>query len=486
MDFLTASDAWFARLWFERGLAGLYAIAFLSALNQFPALLGERGLLPVPEFLRHRRFRHAPSLFHWHYSDRLMKAVAMAGIALSVAMAAGAFANMPLGVAMIAWLVMWFLYQSIVNVGQTFYSFGWESMILEAGFFAAFLGPPWMEPSIFPVLILRWMLFRTELGAGLIKLRAGGCWLDRTALDHHHETQPMPNPLSRTVHHLPRWMLHGGVLFSHFVQVVVPFGLFLPQPVAGCAALLMIFHQLLLIIAGNYAWLNWLTIVLAFIALPGNWLAPMSPAAPAGLTPRPLYWDVTLIALAVWTLWLSIAPARNLCSKRQRMNYCWNRWHLVNAYGAFGTVTKERYEVVVEGTHAEDPLDSRQEWRTYEFKGKPTRLSRIPGVFAPYHLRLDWLMWFLPFSVIVTPRGLLRRGEEPWFAAFVEKLLESDPAVTKLLKENPFPDQPPLYVRARFFLYQFTTRNEKKESGDVWKRTYVGDYLKPTRLHTRS
>ncbi len=481
MDFQILSSGWYARLFFERGLALVYLIAYLSAFNQFPALLGERGLLPVPDFLVNRSFRESPSVFHWHYSDRLFRGVAWAGITLSLAMLTGLVSSAPLGVSTAVWLVLWFLYLSIVNVGQTFYSFGWESMLLEAGFFAAFLGPSWMAVPVIPIWILRWMLFRTELGAGLIKLRAGGCWLDLTALEYHHETQPMPNPLSRTAHHLPRWMLHGGVLFSHFVQVVVPFGLFLPQPVAGLAAALIVFHQVLLILFGNYSWLNALTIVLAFTAFPEGWLAALTPAAPpAELAPRPLVWEAVLFGLGVWTVCLSAAPARNLCSKRQMMNYSWNNWHLVNAYGAFGSVTKQRYEIIIEGTRSES-LES-ADWQPYEFKAKPGRLSRIPPVIAPYHLRLGWLMWFLPFSVLVTPEGIYPRGYQPWFIRFMEKLLNGDGATLRLLKENPFPGEPPRYVRARYFLYEFTTKAERSESGNVWKRKYLGPYLPPMSL----
>jgi hypothetical protein len=262
--------------------------------------------------------------------------------------------------------------------------------------------------------------------------------------------------------------------------------LFLPQPIAGGAAVLIILHQLILIIAGNYAWLNWVTVVLAFVALPGSWLAPLLPISiPAELTPRPLTWDVALIGLAAWTVFLSIAPSKNLCSRHQFMNYCWNRWHLVNAYGAFGTVTKKRYEIVVEGTTAEDANDSSAEWRAYEFKGKPGRLDRVPPVVAPYHLRLDWLMWFLPFAVTVTSRGIIVQREEIWFLRFIEKLLEGDRATLALLKYNPFPDGPPRFVRARYFLYRFTNREERRERGETWKRTYVDDYLPPTRLHER-
>jgi hypothetical protein len=483
MEFLSATDAWFARLFFERGLALLYLIAFSSARNQFPALLGENGLLPVPDFLKGRSFRQLPSLFHWHYSDRLFHAVAWIGIAGSTAILFGLLSAAPLGISMAVWLILWFLYLSIVDVGQTFYSFGWESMILEAGFFAAFLAPAGMVPSIIPIFILRWMLFRVELGAGLIKLRAGGVWLDRTALDYHHETQPMPNPLSRLAHHFPRGALHGGVVFSHAVQVVAPFGLFLPQPIAGAAAALIISHQLLLIVFGNYAWLNALTIVLAFMALPGDWLAAVLPiAAPDVLAPRPILWDGLLIAFAGWILFLSIEPAKNLCSKHQLMNSSFNAWHLVNAYGAFGSVNKIRYEIIIEGTLANDPAADDSNWRTYEFKGKPGGLSRIPAVIAPYHLRLDWLMWFLPFSVQVTPSGIYKSGYEPWFIRFIKKLLLGDRATLRLLKRTPFTEQPPRFIRARYFRYAFTTRAERRESGTIWKRTFIDNYLPPVRL----
>jgi len=482
MEFLSAGDYALGRLLFERSLAALYLVAFVSALNQFPALLGANGLLPVPDFLaRGTSFWARPTLFHWGYTDCRFRVVAWAGILLSAAVLLGALAPAPLGAGLATWLALWFLYLSIVNVGQRFYSFGWESMLVEAGFFAAFLSPEWMEPSWIPVVLLRWMLFRVEVGAGLIKLRAGGPWLDLTALEYHHETQPMPNPLSRPVHRLPRPILRFGVLFSHFVQVAAPFGLFLPQPVAGIAAGLIILHQLLLIVAGNYAWLNWLTIVLALVALPDAWLSGLPGlASPEGLAPRPPAWDVVHAALLGFAVWLSVKPALNLLSKRQLMNCCFNAWHLVNAYGAFGSVTTERYEIVVEGAASERPCEA--DWRPYEFKGKPGDPRRVPPQVAPYHLRLDWLMWFLPLAAVVTSRGVALPGYEGWFLRFAEKLLEDDRATLRLLRKNPFPDDPPRRLRARFFLYRFSTGAEKRETGNVWTRRLVGEYLPPVSL----
>lgn len=476
-DLLSAPDSWFGRVLFERGLAALYFTAFLVVRNQFPALLGERGLLPVPEFLKGKTFSDLPSIFHWHYSDRFLKAVSWFGMIVSLAILGGVLSKAPIGVPVLIWLLLAFLYLSIVNVGQRFYSFGWETMLVEAGFFAAFLDPQWMEPSLLPILMLRWMVFRVELGAGLIKIRAGGTWKDRTALYYHHETQPMPNPLSRFAHRLPKFALRGGVTFSHFVQIVVPFGLILPQPVAGIAGALIVFHQLLLIVFGNYSWLNWLTVVLAFSAFPDSWFAWIGVSLPETLAARPLAWDIVVIAILLLTAVLSVPVVKNLCSRRQLMNSSFNKWRIVNTYGAFGSVTTERYEIVIEGT-AENRKAPEEEWLPYEFKGKPGDPKRIPPQVAPYHLRLDWLMWFLPLRVPVTATGIGVRGYEPWFLEFVKKLLEGDEATVRLLKHNPFPGNPPKYIRARFFRYTFAPIG----SGNMWERKWIDDYMQPVDL----
>ena len=350
------------------------------------------------------------------------------------------------------------LYLSIANVGQTFYSFGWESMLLEAGFFAAFLGPRMLAPSPIVILIFRWMLFRVEFGAGLIKLRHDRCWRDLTCLYYHYETQPLPNPLSRLFHRLPKPFHRFSVAYSHFVQLVAPWGLFAPQPFAAIAAALLISQQLLLIISGNYAWLNWLTVVLGFAGLY---------CAPVAVLPRPLWFEIVLYALAAVTVALSIRPAINLFSRNQLMNYSWNSIHLVNAYGAFGSITKERYEVVLEGS--EDGVA----WKEYEFKAKPGDPRRCPPQVAPYHLRLDWLMWFLPFSVRVLGERVLVPGYEVWFIRFVQKLLMNDAQTLALIRFNPFAERPPRFIRAGYYLYRFSGRGE----GGWWQRRRVGEYL---------
>jgi hypothetical protein len=463
-------ESWFgnadyelARQVLQRGTAALYLVAFLSTLNQFPALLGERGLLPVRDFLRTTYARRQPTLFRWRYNDRLLRTVCVLGMVIAATLVVGLPQLAPPWVPLVAFLLLFVLYLSIVTVGQTFYSFGWESLILEAGFLVAFLGSNEVAPPIVTIILIRWLVFRLEFGAGMIKMRGDRSWRDLTALYYHHETQPMPNPLSRYAHLLPKWMHRGEVLGNHFAQLVVPWFLFAPQPVSTVAAAIIILTQLWLILTGNFAWLNWITVVLAFAGVG-------IPVLAFDYDPTPLWWIIVVLAMAALVLVLSWWPLKNLFSRHQLMNASFNRFHIVNAYGAFGSVTKERYEIIVEGTAALEPAEA--DWIAYEFKGKPGDPRRIPGQFAPYHLRLDWLMWFLA----------LGSPGDRWFPVLALRLLEADGRTLRLLGGDPFGGEQPQWVRARVFHYRFATRAERRSSGLWWIRTEAGEYLRAVRL----
>ncbi|MFF8605615.1 lipase maturation factor family protein [Streptomyces sp. NPDC015346] len=469
MEWFTAPDYWLSRILFQRGLAGLYLVAFLAAALQFRALIGARGMLPVPEYLRRVEPRRTPTLFHWHYSDRFFALVAWSGAALALALVAGAGDAVPLAVSMLMWAVLWALYLSIVNVGQTWYSFGWESLLLEAGFLAILLGNEDTAPPVLVLWLLRWLLFRVEFGAGLIKMRGDPCWRDLTCLYYHHETQPMPGPLSWFFHHLPKPLHRVEVAANHFVQLVVPVLLFTPQPVATVAACLMVATQLWLVLSGNFAWLNWLTIVIALSVIDGSLLVGDHPQPDP-----PLWYVVVVTAATALILVLSYHPARNLLSRRQAMNRSYDAFHLVNTYGAFGSIGRVRDEIVIEGTDDPAPHPGTV-WREYGFKGKPGDPRRLPRQYAPYHLRLDWLMWFAALSPAYA---------RDWFGPFVERLLEGDRDTLRLLRHNPFPDAPPTHVRARLYRYRFTTWRELRETGAWWHRTLVREYMPPARLRT--
>jgi len=457
---------WYSRFLFERGLAIIYLIAFIAVVNQFIPLLGERGLLPVSRFIEAVPFRVSPSLFYLGAGDGVFRAAGWLGIALSLVALVGLVHHKSGIAAGIVWALLWLLYLSFVNVGQTFYGFGWESLLLEAGFFTIFAGAGHIAPAALLNWIYRWTLFRLMFGAGLIKVRGDACWLNLTCLDYFYETQPIPNALSWYFHWLPRSVLHGGVVFNHVAELVVPFGYFLPQPFAGIAGLITIVFQLTLIIGGNLSWLNWLTIVLAFTTLDNRFLSwlPVSvpPLAPMAATQR-----FTTYALAVVIAALSIAPTVNMLSPNQVMNTSFNSIHLVNTYGAFGSVTKERDEIAVEGTDAAT-IDEHTRWQEYQFKGKPGDPSRRPAQIAPYHLRLDWLMWFAAMG---------NADNEPWFSQFIVKLLQGQQDVVGLLASNPFPDHPPRWIRARLYRYTFTTPAERKATGRWWNREFVSEYF---------
>jgi hypothetical protein len=477
VHWFTAQDDWLGRLAFQRGLAVIYLVAFLAAARQFRGLLGTRGLTPIPRYTARVSFRQAPSLFQLHYSDRFFATVCWGGVLLSAALAAGLADLVPLWASMLLWALPWALQVSVLNVGQTWYGFGWESMLAEAGFLAIFLGNRTTAPPILVLYLLRWLIFRLEFGAGLIKMRGDRCWRDLTCLRYHHETQPMPGPLSWFFHHLPDPLHRAETLANHFAQLVVPFALFAPQPVASVAAAIVIVTQLWLVASGNFAWLNWLTIVLAVsvisdhaarAVLPGL-TAPHLPAAPG-------WYEGLVLAVTALVVVLSYQPARNLVSRHQLMNSSFDPLHLVNTYGAFGSVTRRRHEIVIEGTSDPGPGGLAQ-WREYQFKGKPGNPGRRPRQYAPYHLRLDWLMWFAALSP---------RYAEPWLPRLLQALLRGDPDVLALLRSNPFPDEPPRYVRAQLYWYRYSSWAERRATGAWWQRTSRRQYVPPVALRTEN
>ena len=473
---IAAGDYWLARAVVQHLLAGIYLVAFVNVVNQFRPLLGERGLTPVPRFLAATSFRQSPSLFHLHYSDRFLAVLAWAGVVVSAAALAGVVDVLPLWAYMVAWAVLWVLYLSIVNVGQVWYAFGWESLLLEAGFLAIFLGPAATAPPAPVMWLLCWLVFRVEFGAGLIKMRGDPCWRDLTALYYHHETQPMPGPRSRGFHHLPRALHRFEVLANHFTQLVVPFALFLPQPIASVAGLIIVVTQAWLMVSGNFAWLNLVTITLAFAAMDNSALHWVIPVTPPPLAPSPAWHQALVIALTAGMIVLSYWPVRNMLGRRQVMNRSFNKFHLGNTYGAFGSITRTRHEVVLEGTADPDPVDESQ-WREYEFKGKPGDPMRRPPQVAPYHLRLDWLMWFCAISP-----GYGRS----WLPALVKAMLRNDQHILRLLRHNPFPDEPPHYVRARLLRYRYSDREEYRRTGAWWVRAPVSDFIPPVSLENLS
>jgi hypothetical protein len=480
---------WLTRFLILRLLGAIYAVAFLAAINQIIPLIGEDGLLPVGPFLQRitdalgskgAGFTRLPSLFWFDHSDTALLTAAWIGFALSCVVVAG-FANAPL------LTILWFLYMSFINVGQEWYGYGWEIQLLETGFLAIFLCPlldmrpfPKHEPPAPIIGLFRWLIFRIMLGSALIKLRGDDVWRKGTALYYHFETQPLPGPLSRWFHFLPRIVLKCGVWYNFLAELIAPWFVFWPRIARHIAGALIIGLQLILLLSGNLSFLNWLTIVPALACFDDGCWSRLLPralvrraadanaraadanarAADASARPdasggpdasgranpsRPMLvtaWTVTVIIAL-----LSIQPVLNLLSPHQIMNTSFDPLNLVNTYGAFGSVGRERFNVVFEGTMDSVP-DDKANWKAYRYKGLPVDLDKRPPQIAPYQLRLDWAMWFAAMS---TP------DEYPWTLTLITKLLHNDPGAIGLFAPNgnPFPDKPPRYIRAVLYRYSF-------------------------------
>jgi hypothetical protein len=484
---------WLTRFWFQRSLGLIYLLGFLIALNQFRALCGEHGIMPARLFLKRVGFWDAPSLFWIDHSDTAFLIAASIGLVLAVVALSGLSDAFGYLTSVAVWSALWVLYLSFVNIGQTFYGFGWESLLLETGFLAIFLGPTRIAPPVLVIWLLRWVLFRLMFGAGLIKIRGDDCWRDLSCMQYHYETQPMPNPLSWFFHQQPVWAHRFGVLFTHFVELIVPFGYFGPRLLRHGAGLITIVFQLLLILSGNLSWLNYITVVLAISCLDDSLLPGVSerlygiagsmqaslsgavsggagvPALTGGMPGVAVYGLTGMVAL------LSVKPAINLLSRSQVMNTSFDSLHLVNTYGAFGSITRIRYEVILQGTD-DTEITASTTWKEYLFKGKPSEVDRMPPVVSPYHLRLDWQMWFAAMSPY---------WDHPWILSLIGRLLEGNRPVQSLLRSNPFPDHPPRFIRAELYEYHFPKKLRRNTAGKIiwWERKRVATYLPPLSLN---
>ena len=464
-----------------RLLGLVYLMAFATLVNQGPALIGRHGLLPVGDFLddavaelgsRAAGFRALPSVFWLADGDPALLVAGWTGVGLAALLLAG-YGN-ALTLAVLAALQV-----SISNVGQTFYAFGWEIQLVETGFLCIFLVPladgrplARRPPPLAAIWLLRWLAVRIMWGAGLIKLRGDPCWRDLTCLDFHFETQPIPNPLSPWFHALHPAVHKAGVLFNYLAELVAPFFAFGPRRARYAAGAVMAALQIVLLASGNLSFLNWLTLVPILACFDdGLWrrvlpraLVARADAARAGAAPSRAQGVVTagLVALVAF---LSVSPVKNLLSGQQVMNTSFTSLPLVNTYGAFGTVGRERDQLVIEGTQ-DQSVTPNTRWTAYQPKCQPADPARRPCWMSPYHYRLDWLLWF---AAMGSPR------EYPWAVRLVWRLLEGDRATLGLLAGDPFGGAPPRFVRVELYRYRFAAPGAKT----WWERTRLGPWLPP-------
>ncbi|KAL3967369.1 vang-like [Sarotherodon galilaeus] len=500
---------WLTRIVLLRSVAFIYFVAFSVAYNQNKQLIGEHGLMPCKSYLRSvKRYvggkigmaamAYTPSVLwflDWSDMDANLDGIALLGMALSGFVLVMGMANM------VIMLTLWVLYHSLVNIGQLWYSFGWESQLLETGFLAIFLCPVWTlsqvprrcPPSLICIWTFRWLIVRIMLGAGLIKIRGDKCWRDLTCMDYHYETQPVPNPMSYYMHCSPWWFHRFETLSNHFVELIVPFFTFLGRRMCMVNGAIQILFQVVLIVSGNLSFLNWLTIVpslacfddasLGFLFRSGagakKAVLEIQSEDVAGRTPAPtkgmLIRRVVNISLGILIGYLSIPVVMNLLSSRQVMNTSFDSLRIVNTYGAFGSITKERTEVIFQGTLSPDPKDPEALWEEYQFMCKPGDVYRRPCLLSPYHYRLDWLMWFAAFQTY---------EQSEWVIHIAGRLLSNDSTVLSLLDHNPFQGRdPPRWVRGEHFRYRFSQPGSASAAqGKWWLRKRIGAYFPPVNL----
>jgi hypothetical protein len=446
---------------FLRGLAIIYFIAFASLLPQVHGLIGSHGILPAHGYLQslysdygRGAYTLFPTLAWFNSSDAFLTGMIWAGMVLAVLLFIGI---LPLP----ATIGLCLLYLSLDTVGQVFYSFQWDALLIETGFAAILMAPRgWRPPYSTPVprialWVFRFLALRLMFESGAVKLLSGDpSWRDLTALAYHYETQPLPTPPAWYAEQLPLFFQKLSVIFVFLVELVVPLFFFVKGRLRAFAALLAIALQLLIAITGNYTFFNLLTILLCFSLFQAR-TAERTPVAVSAVG-----W--ALILLGAFQLMMAVGIVPNLPTPVAWLTFHAETFHVMNGYGLFAVMTTTRREIVIEGS------EDGQQWKPYEFKYKPGDLNRgLPWV-APYQPRLDWQMWFAALSNF---------QETPWFSQLIVRLLQGEPAVTRLLGTNPFPDRPPRFIHAITYDYHFTDWSTRRRTGAIWTRRFNGEYF---------
>ena len=470
---------------FLRAMGLVYLIAFGSLWLQIDGLYGSEGILPISDWLEAvregagpERYWTIPTWFWIDASDPSLHLACGVGVLASILTMLGVLTGPCLALA-------WTLYLSLVSAGGIFLRYQWDILLLEAGFLSI-LAASWRlrcrigscpQPPRSARLLIGWLLFRLVFASGVVKFTSGDpTWRGLTALDYHYETQPIPAWTSWYMHHMPGWFQTASLLSMFALELAVPFLLVAPRRIRHLALLLLVGLQTGFALTGNYGFFNLLSAVLCLpllddAAWPEFARRRLVPALPGTAGHRRLRAWLTLpIALV-----LAVLGAKHLV-RSFRVPAPWPRivewtdqatepFHLSNGYGLFAVMTTSRPEIIVEGS-----ADG-ETWLPYELKWKPGEPARRPGFVAPHMPRLDWQMWFA---------ALGNFQSAPWFSQFAYRLLTGSHAVIGLLERNPFPDEPPVFIRGAVYEYHFTEPGDP--SGDWWRREPKGPYTPVLKL----
>jgi hypothetical protein len=474
-----------------QGIAIVYGIAFVSLAAQIDGLYGSRGILPASPFVDmvvarfgDAAWREQPTLFLWlGASDAMLRGVCWAGAGFAGLLLLGVLPTLSA-------MACWALYFSLFQIGRVFLGFQWDILLLEAGFLAIFLAPLRLrqhveydpEPPRVAIWMVRWLLFRLMFASGLVKLLSGDpVWWNLTALEYHYWTQPLPTWSAWVAHQAPGFVQRASCAVMFVIELGVPWLIFGTRSMRLVAFVMLVLLQVLIAATGNYTYFNLLTIVLCFSLLDDDvlrsararlWNRRIEPGVWPDERPRFAILRHAGFALsAAAALPLAVAGGALMVARFSgfaalpapvvSLVEAIQPWHLTSSYGLFSVMTKERREIVLEGS-----LDGK-EWREYEFRWKPGDVSKTPMFVAPHQPRLDWQMWFA---------ALADWRRSPWLVEVEKRLLDGSPEVLALFAADPFDGEKPRHVRALLYDYRFTGLTEWEETGAWWTRRYLGPF----------
>ncbi len=479
-----------ARWLFLRALGLIFFSAFYSLAFQIRGLIGPNGILPVRDYLAQvarvmgsARFWYAPTVFWWSASDRVLLGVVVVGMVASLLLALNVCPRGMLAVCLLAFL-------SFVAAAQDFAGYQSDGMLLEAGFIGLFFAPAgwWPRwgtsepPSRASRYLLIWLMFRIYFESGIAKIQGHDPeWRDFTAMDRYYQNGPLPTWIAWYAHQLPHAFHAATAVLTLALELVLIFAIFLPRRSRIVMFFLITVWQIGIILTSNYAFLNYLVLVLGFLLLDDKFLGRFFPqrhrpavvsssgareTAPAGAPG----WHNALRqwVQAIFLTWIFYAtsailifmlfPSAPLPTGPIR---ALEPFRIANEFGLFAVMTRERYEIEFQGSN------DGQTWTPYPFRNKPQDVHAPPRIYAPYQPRFDWNLWFASL-------GSWRRY--PFVLNVEERLLLGSPDVLALFAGDPFPGHPPERIRVVLWQYWFTGWSEKREQGLWWNREQIGLY----------
>ena len=479
-----------ARWLFLRALGLIFFSAFYSLAFQIRGLIGPNGILPARDYLVQvarvlgsARFWYAPTVFWWSASDRFLLGVCVAGMVASLLLVLNLCPRGMLVICLVAFL-------SFIAAAQDFASYQSDGMLLEAGFISLFLAPPgWRPrwgtsdpPSRASRYLLIWLMFRIYFESGIAKILGRDPeWRDFTAMDQYYQNGPLPTWIAWYAHQLPHTFHAATAVLTLALELVLIFAIFLPRRSRIALFFVITAWQIGIILTSNYAFLNYLVLVLGFLLLDDKFLARYFPqrlrptaaslaGAPATAAAVAQGWrsNLRLSVQAIFLTWIFYAtsallifmlfPAAPLPAGPVR---ALEPFRIANEFGLFAVMTRARYEIEFQGSH------DGQTWTPYPFRNKPQDVHAPPRIYAPYQPRFDWNLWFA---------SLGNWRQYPWVLQVEQRLLSGEPDVLALFARDPFPGHPPEQIRVVLWQYWFTGWSEKREQGLWWRREQIGLY----------